>query len=254
MLLGSCSTPLNKLQCEPLCHMLVAGPCFPKACSPQMVCVQIHLLWVGHAIPPHLLSFVRRAAHVLSPAPSHLSLAQPLDITVTANSDGTSLLTVGGLGNASQDIALISIAQATQSQRTQICNYVADTHSVPKGAKAAVQPMRIPNTATCWFVYDSQEALKPSESSLESITASFGAPFLTGADLALAVGDTNVNSEALLDDVLRLHDATMHVTTTSEEIEASLAMQAATEIRMHLLRACSIEPPTMCATCANLRC
>ena len=199
---------------------------------------QLHLMLAGYAVPPVVRDFFHGAAGVLSPIVRRLGLSEPIASTLSADPDGASTLTAGSLASCSQGIAVLSIAQATASQRSQVCDYVFNSRSSPKAPRLAPAVNLPPNTGTCWLLYDSQEASKPSDSAIESVKSVYGIPFLSSMDLVVQVGDSDVNQDDLMD--ARLQDIWK---------DDGRAAQAQEALRLHMFHSCALSPPTMCASC-----
>ena len=211
--------------------------------------MQLHVLWLGDGIPPHMLHLVHTLAASSSPLVSSVSLKQPLHATATLDSSsGCYHTSAGALHDATQGLALVNASDMAPAQKQQLSAFMACTYSAVKCGNAGDQGRKLANTATCWMFYDAADGDKTASSAAESFAASFDSTCLQNIDLVVPVSRSESSSEALANEILGLGTAR---NTALEDSHSGAAdhdafAHAQALLRMHLLRASAIDAPSMC--------
>jgi hypothetical protein len=141
---------------------------------------------------------------------------------------------------ASQGILLVNSALMPQAQCRHLLGFMHDMESAPRTANPTQTP-KVLHTTTVWMYSDVQGMPRQKDTVVETLEAANMSP-VTAADLFIRAGDSDLPTSVSIEHVLMLEDE------QADDKDAQAA--AALELQDHLLKACNLDAPTMCATLA----
>lgn len=198
----------------------------------------MHLLWTGKGLDTGVCSFIRNAARICSPVVEMAVLDDHLEPRTCPGADGTLFFRGGKLVEGSRGIVFLNIASMSPANLQRLHCYTRDCTSAPKN-KTFVSAPRMPNTATCWMMADTDAMLRPKDSAMEALQVATGGLVLPHIDLMVKAGSDDVDEHRAIDSILGI--------TAGSSIPCYNSADAAAQIRDHLLKSCALDPPAMYA-------
>lgn len=195
---------------------------------------KVHLLWTGKVLDTGFCSFIRNAARICSPVVDKAVLHDHLEPRTCPGADGTLFFQGGKLVEGSRGIVFLNTASMSPANLQRLHCYTRDCTSAPKN-KIFVSAPRIPNTATCWMLAETDAMLGPKESPMEALQVATGGLVLPHIDLVVKAGSDD--EDRTIDSILGIDDGCSTPCYNSADATA--------QIRDHLLKSCAMDPPAM---------